>query len=294
MAKSPAPLDPKTLSAIVSQFGFQYRTLTGMLIFAVQIGRFGISPAVSILCKFNDRPGSAPFLVVKNVMRYLRSKIGRGLIYWRPIGKYRPDLPHAPLPLYRPEPDIDALFPQYFPFLEPMCFIDASYGGLLTLGGGRSITGIVIILATAIFVKTRIQHTTALPSTESETMAGCEAGKHIKYFRKLFVDLHLPLTVPNPMGEDNQGMIMIAHHRRPSGRTRHMDLQFFATQDWVQQGLVTLLKVNGQANPADAMIMVLYHNLHFLHFDRLMGFYGSPHTFHAAFRANPNDNSSSG
>jgi hypothetical protein len=118
-----------------------------------------------------------------------------------------------------------------------VCFVDASYGGMLALGKPRSITGIVIMLGgTAIFAKTRIQRTTALSSTESETMAGFETGKHIKYFRKLFVDLRFPLTGPTPMVEDNQGTIMITHHRQPIGHTRHIDLQFFATQEWVQQG----------------------------------------------------------
>jgi hypothetical protein len=125
-------------------------------------------------------------------------------------------------------------------------------------------------------------------------MASCEAGKHIKYFRKLFVDLRFPLTGPTPMGEDNQGTIMIAHHRRPSGHTRHMDLQLFATQEWVQQGLMTFFKVNGQTNPVDALSKVLYRILHRRHFDRMMGYYDSPHILHAGYRTNPNDNPSSG
>jgi hypothetical protein len=96
------------------------------------------------------------------------------------------------------------------------------------------------------------------------------------------------------MGEENQGTIMIDHHRRPSGSTRHMDLQFFATQEWVQQGLVTFFKFNGQANPADALSKVIYRILHSRHVDRMMGYYGSTHILHTAFRANPNDNPSSG
>jgi hypothetical protein len=75
MSNSPGPLDPKDLLVITERFGFQYRTLTGMLIFAVQIGRFDIAPAVSILCKYNDRPAEVHFLAAKAVMRYLRSTI---------------------------------------------------------------------------------------------------------------------------------------------------------------------------------------------------------------------------
>jgi hypothetical protein len=53
---SVGPLDPSVQLSLEKRFGFPYRTLTGMLIFAVQIGRFDINPAVSILCKFNERP----------------------------------------------------------------------------------------------------------------------------------------------------------------------------------------------------------------------------------------------
>jgi hypothetical protein len=69
MSKFNAPLDPGDLATIVLKYGFQYHTLTGMLIFAVQIGRFDIAPAVSILCKFSDLPGAVYFLAAKNVMR---------------------------------------------------------------------------------------------------------------------------------------------------------------------------------------------------------------------------------
>jgi hypothetical protein len=65
----------------------------------------------------------------------------------------------------------------------------------------------------------------------------------------------LALTGPAHTGEDNQGTItiMIAHHRQPSGRTWHMDLRYFATQEWVQQGLMTFFKINGRANPSHVM-----------------------------------------
>jgi hypothetical protein len=54
MANSPTPLNPDELLVVIERYGFEYRLLTGMLIFAVQIGRFDIAPAVTILCNFND------------------------------------------------------------------------------------------------------------------------------------------------------------------------------------------------------------------------------------------------
>jgi hypothetical protein len=49
MSRSPGPLDPNALRLIVEQFVFEYRSLTGMLIFAVavQIGCIDIALAVS-------------------------------------------------------------------------------------------------------------------------------------------------------------------------------------------------------------------------------------------------------
>jgi hypothetical protein len=165
---TPAPLDPTDAITLANKFGFTYRTLTDMLIFAVQIGRFYIAPAVSILCKFNDRP--------------------RGLVYWRPSGQERPDLPRGDFVPMRPKRFV--AFPTNLPLVEPLCYVDASYGGLLPIEEHHSITGIIICLGTTtIFTKTRTQRTTALSSTKAEIIAGCDDGKDIKYFRKLFGDL---------------------------------------------------------------------------------------------------------
>jgi hypothetical protein len=88
--------------------------------------------------------------------------------------------------------------------VELVCYVDASYGVLLFLGDPHLITGIIIMLGgIAIFANSRIQRTTALSSTKSEMMAGCDADKDIKYFSKLFIDLRFPLSSPTPVGEDN-------------------------------------------------------------------------------------------
>jgi hypothetical protein len=161
--------------------------------------------------------------------------------------------------------------------LEPVCFVDASYGGLLIIGEPHSISGIFTMLGgTAIFVKTRIQRTTALSATESETIAGCDAGKYVKYFRIFFTEIHFPLTRATPVGDDNEGTISIAHHRKPSGRTRHMFIQHFATQEWVQLGIIEFFKIAGQANPSDAMSKIIYRIIFYRHFDRLQGYTGPP------------------
>jgi hypothetical protein len=157
--------------------------------FAVQIGRFDTAPSVTILCKFNDRPAEVHSRAAKTGMRYLRRTIEPGLIFWRPKGKERSDLPRGALTPIRLERDIATLFPDTHSLLESVCYADASYGGLLVLGNPCSVTGVMIMIGdTAIFARTRIQRTMLLSVTESEIVAGCDAGKVIKYFSRL----HLP------------------------------------------------------------------------------------------------------
>jgi hypothetical protein len=62
-----------------------------MLIFAVQIGHFDIGPVVTLLCTFNDCPGTVHFQAAKTVVRYLRSTMLHGNVYWRPTDKEPPD-----------------------------------------------------------------------------------------------------------------------------------------------------------------------------------------------------------
>jgi hypothetical protein len=169
----------------------------------------------------------------------------------------------------RPESGPDALFPYNHPLVEPICYVDTSYSGLLVIGDPRSITGIVIMFGgTAIFAKTRIQRTTTLSSTEAEIIAGCDARKVIKYFRQVFIDLRFPLSVAHLTGEDNAGNIAVAPHRSSSGRTRHLDIQYFATQEWNRRGILSFFKIHGTVNPYDAMSKVLYRILHRRHFDQ--------------------------
>jgi hypothetical protein len=57
---------------------------------------------------------------------------------------------------------------------------------------------------------------------------------------------------------------------------------------------MTFFKIDGTANPLDAMSKVLYRILHPHHFDRPQGYYGLPYATHDTFRLSPNDNPSSG
>jgi hypothetical protein len=251
--------------------------------------------AAKVTFKISPGPDTVHFQEAKTGMRYLLRTRDRSLIYWRPTGKERTDLPRSTLTPMRPKSGPDALFPSNHPLMEPIYYVDASYSGILVLGDPRSITGFVIMLGgTAIFAKTRIQRTTALSSTEAKIIAGCEAGKVIMYFRQVFIDLRFPITGPTLTDEDNEGTIALASHRSSSGRTHHLDIKYFATQEWTRRGILYFFKIHGNVNPSYAMSKVIYRILHRRHFDRAQGYYGSPHATHTSFRPNPDDNYASG
>jgi hypothetical protein len=95
------------------------------------------------------------------------------------------------------------------------------------------------------------------------------------------------------VGEDNAGPILVPNHSRPSERTHHLDIQYFASQEWVKPGLVTFFNIAYFANHADDLSDIFYRILFCHHFNRMMGYYGLPHATHKIWIDNPNDNTPS-
>ena len=77
---------------------------------------------------------------------------------------------------------------------------------------------------------------------------------------------------------DNQAAIMMANAKKPTERSRHIDIQYFALQEWKQRGIVLLDHIAGTVNPSDALTKALGWVLHRRHCTRLMGMAGSPYT----------------
>jgi hypothetical protein len=60
----------------------------------------------------------------------------------------------------------------------------------------------------------------------------------------------------------------------PTDRTRHIDLRFFATQDWREAGDIVMSHIAGIFNPSDDLTKPLGWVLHSRHCRRIMGHYG--------------------
>jgi hypothetical protein len=100
--------------------------------------------------------------------------------------------------------------------------------------------------------KSKYQPTIALSLTEAEFTAASEAGKTILYLQSILHELGFSQYLPTIIFEDNTGALHKANAQQPTGRTRHMDTEYFALQDWVKHDQVKLTQLDTANNISDA------------------------------------------
>ena len=65
------------------------------------------------------------------------------------------------------------------------------------------------------------------------------------------------IIASSPINEDNMAAIMMVNQSRPTTRTRHINIQWFAIQEWQQAGDIVMQYINTSDNSADAMTKAL-------------------------------------
>jgi hypothetical protein len=263
-------------AALAAEYGYTYRGLLGELMFPYVTSRVDIGLALTILSKFSTVPSRIHFISLKLIAKYLRRTVDWGLIYWRPV--HHPTLPHLPLApvpanLY---PDDLPIYPEIADFMEPFAVIDASHAN--DLRTKRSTTGYAFVMSgAAIAFRVKTQPVVATSSTEAEFFAAVQSGKVSRYLRSILRKLDFPVPKPTILFEDNKSTIQIINHGKPTERTCHVDIQWFAIQEWCQAGDHVLRHLPGKINPADALTKPLGRILHERHCRRLLGHFGYRH-----------------
>lgn len=267
-SKSPAAI------ALQNEMGFSYRMLLGELIWAYVIVRLDIGYAMSLLSRYAEYPAKVHYTGLKSVTRYLRETKDRQIIYWRKeplIG-----LPPGTFVPYEIPPDVLYPFPPD-PYLVT-ADVDASHA--TDIASRRSTGGhIVMIFAAAVLWQAKLQATMATSSTESEFMQAVTACKGVLFIRHIMNELRRMQKGPSPINEDNMACIMMVNQRRPTTRTRHIDIQWFAIQQWKEEGKIIMQYISTHINSADATTKALGWVLHNKHSFRSMGLYGSPYSY---------------
>ena len=183
------------------------------------------------------------------------------------------DLPDHPLPevntTLHGSVGPEAKRPQHG-LLDPHSFVDLDWAACLRTR--RSMSGVGAKMAEGpIGYKTRLQPTVAMSSMEAEFMTACDAAKMMLFIRTILWELGIPQHAATVIYEDNDGATAMANAQKPTSRTRHMDILFFALSEWVERDLVILQRIHTSVNEADHLTKVLDRTLFYKHVDHLMG-----------------------
>ncbi|KAL7506546.1 hypothetical protein ACHAXN_003819 [Cyclotella atomus] len=73
----------------------------------------------------------------------------------------------------------------------------------------------------------------------------------VLFLRSIMYDLGIPQQAASIIFEDNEGATAMANAQKPTTRTQHMDIKYFALAEWVKHDLMILERVNTAINTAD-------------------------------------------
>ena len=258
-------------TVLEKQQGFGYRTLLGEMMYAYVTCRLDIGYAITTLSKFSTAPSTYHYGLLKSVAKYLRKTRSWGIRFKQ--SAIMPDFPEEEPQDVIQLPDSIGPFPVDIAQPVLTCFVDAAHAN--DLRKRRSTTGYVLMFAGgAVVYKSKTQTLTAGSSTEAEFIAAYSAAKSVRYIRYVLKQMGFIQKDPTIIYIDNESALKIINdNQSPTARTRHMDIRFFAIQDWKNDGDIIMKHIKGILNPSDDLTKPLGWVLHSRHCRRMMGHY---------------------
>jgi hypothetical protein len=195
---------PSTPAEVEEMRSVPYISAVGSLLYLAIATRPDIAYTVSVLARFNTKPGPAHWAAVKHLFRYLKG-----------TKDYRLS--------YTPDSTTSELFVGYS---------DADHGG--DKDTGYSTGAYVVKMGTgAVSWRSKLQDVVTLSTTEAEYTAGVHAGQELLWFHNLLSELGYTFTSPHTLYIDNQSAIAFSQNPEHHGRMKHLDLKFFWLRDQV-------------------------------------------------------------
>ena len=207
-------------SQLLDKEQYGYAELVGSLLYLSVCTRPDIAQAVGALSRFMSQPTMQHWMAAKGVLRYLSGTVNLGISYGHVV---------APL----------------------VGYCDADFAG--DLDTRRSTTGYVFMLnGGAISWSSRRQPTVAVSTAEAEYMAAAHAIKEALWLRKLFADLHVPVSAID-LRSDNQAAIALLKNPIASNRSKHIDVLHHFARERVTRGEVSISYCSTQQQLADCL-----------------------------------------
>jgi hypothetical protein len=268
------PVDSAAGKLLQKKNGFNYRGVVGEIVYAYIICRPDYGFAVALLSRFNTCPAQCHYDAAKRCLKSLIRNDEDGIWYWRRTT--RTDLPPT-----QHTPRIMEDFEKKFPILENPFLVssiaDVSLAPGILMRRSFGATFVYLANVALVLYLAKLQASVSTSSGEGEFIQFVLSGKKVKYVRTVMEELGYPQSNPSPIFGDNISSIMMANNVRPTDRTRHMDIRYFALQEWIHVDKdIILIHIPTILNSADALTKALAWIKHHRHMSRAMGHLGSP------------------
>jgi Reverse transcriptase (RNA-dependent DNA polymerase). len=283
------PLDSDEGKLLFKENGFNYRGVVGEIVYAYIVARPDYGYAVALLSRFNTCPAQCHYNAVKRCLKSLIRSADDGIWYWR--REPRDDLSpgeFVPRPLES--------FEKQYPILEDpfltsgMCDVSLAPNILMR----RSFGGTFVFLGAVVLVMyvAKLQPTVVTSIGEGEFIQLVLTGKKVKHVRTVMTEFGFPQHGPSPIFGDNiSSIMMVGNNVKPTDRTRHMDIKWFALQEWIHIDKdIILIHISGELNASDALSKALAWIKHYRHMSRAMGATG-PIYLTASVKLSPTNSS---
>jgi len=223
LAAGPVENTPKH-KALKAEQGFGYQSVLGVYLLCCP----DIGYAVTTLAKFSTAPNALHYKSLKHLVIYLCQTQDWGIMYWHsePVAS----LPEVHYVLMKFDDSLPVIPPPAH-LHQLITHVDAAHSN--ELHQRRSTTGYRYCLAGGVIAyRSGTQSICAQSSMEAELIAANAAAKVTKYLRFILHELGYTQTEPTAIYKDNDSAIKIVNHSRPTDRSRHVEIRYFALQHW--------------------------------------------------------------
>jgi hypothetical protein len=225
-----------------------YREAVGSLLYAAIGTRPDISHAVNECARYVSNPGSAHWIAIKRIMRYLAGTIDMGLIY--------NGLSNNELNGNIKQNNI----------LTIDTYVDADWAG--DKDDRKSTTGYLTKMnGNTITWSSKKQRTVALSSAEAEYMAIASGAQECKWMKQLLSELGYDTVVH--IYTDNQAAQSIGKNDIYHDRTKHIDIRYHFVRHDIKEQIYDLIWVPTRYQLADIFTKGLNH-VHYSYLSNLV------------------------
>ncbi|KAJ9540760.1 hypothetical protein OSB04_027266 [Centaurea solstitialis] len=211
-----------------------YASAIGSIMYAMLCTRPDVAYSISVTSRYQQNPGEAHWVAVKNILKYMRRTKEMFLVF----GGF--------------EDEISVTGYTDASFQTDKDDFRSQSGYVFTLNGG------------AISWKSSKQDTIADSTTEAKYIAASDAAKEAVWLRSFITDLRVVASISRPIDIycDNSGAVAQAKEPREHHKSRHVLRKYHLIREIIGRGDVRICKIPTDENVADPLTKPLARAKH--------------------------------